>query len=169
MTAVLAVLLVCVSLLSAFFTLLVRMRPARGWTPDPNWLGRFSLRKYRRMERLLLESDYAFLSRQPGYTPELGAGLRRARHRIFRSYLRSLARDFMRLHAVARWLLAHSAQDRPELGVALMQQQLRFVGLWFYIEARLALGLGAIDVTPLVRTVEGLRSQLVPAPAITAA
>jgi len=160
MTIVIVSLLVCFSLLAVFFTVLVRMRPSPGWVPDPDWVGRFSLVKYRLMERMLMEADYKFLASQPGYTPALAKRLRIERRQIFRAYLRSLARDFLRLHAVARWVLARGTQDRPELAVKLMRQQVNFMCVWFFIEARLALRLGVIDVTPLVHAVEGLRSQL---------
>lgn len=160
MTIVIVSLLVCFGLLAAFLTVLVRMRPAPGWVPDPDWVGRFSLVKYRLMERMLMEADYEFLASQPGYTPALAKKLRVERRQIFRAYLRSLARDFMRLHAVARWILARGGQDRPELGLRLLRQQVNFIGVWFFIEARLALRLGVIDVTPLVHAVEGLRAQL---------
>jgi hypothetical protein len=160
MTIVLAALLVSVIVALAFFAVLVRMRPAADWTPDPVWLNRFSLTKYRPMERLLLETDYQFLAAQAGYTPDLANTLRAERRRIFRAYLRRLARDFMRLHAVARWVLARSAQDRPEMGMKLVRQQIDFLCIWFLIEARLALHVGSVDVAPLVRTVEAFRLQL---------
>src|SRR5271166_3889725 len=65
-----------------------------------------SLAHYEPMTRLLADEDFQFLAAQPGYRPEIGAKFRRERTRIFRMYLRELARDFHRLHAEARAMVA---------------------------------------------------------------
>ena len=69
---------------------------------DPDWLGSFSVATYRPMERLLSEDDIRFLKSQPGYEPNMEKVLRSDRRKIFRTYLRSLGRDFNRLHLALR-------------------------------------------------------------------
>lgn len=125
--------------------------------------GEFSLARYRPMERLLAEEDFLFLAAQPGYRPEIGAKLRRERRRIFRLYLRELTRDFHRLHADARAMVADSTAEHSELVGVLLRQQLTFrLGL-AAIELRLALGglgLGKVDVRGLVEAIEAMRLDL---------
>src|SRR5579862_7271657 len=77
--------------------------------------GEFTLARYQPMERLLAEEDFLFLASQPGYTPEIGAKLRRERRRIFRLYLRELAHDFLHLHAEARRMVADSKAEHADL------------------------------------------------------
>src|SRR5688572_20360045 len=78
------------------------------------WLDTFSVTRYRPMERLLSKEDFEFLASQPGYDPGMSRKLRAERRRIFRSYLRQLRIDFIRLHQVARLLVLYSPEDRPD-------------------------------------------------------
>jgi hypothetical protein len=127
------------------------------------WCSRFSIEKYRPMERLFFDEDYHFLAAQPGASPKIGKRLRVARRRVFRHYLRCLSRDFDRLYTAAKFLLLHSPQDRPDLASALLKQRLIFRYAMAAVECRLVLqtaGVGKVDVRGLVSALEAMRDQL---------
>ena len=108
---------------AALILLLVRRLTAPGTISecDPEWIANFSIATYRPMLRLLSEDDYKFFTSQPGITPKAVEQFRRERRRVFRSYLRSLVKDFHRLHLAARMTLIYSQQDRPELAQVLFR------------------------------------------------
>ena len=119
--------------------------------------------RYQPMERLLAEEDLAFLKSQPGYRAEMGARWKRERRRIFRLYLAELKADFRRLHAQARELVAASGADSAPLMEVLMKQQFTFMIATTALEFRLALqwiGIGKVDITPLIQMVEAMRVDL---------
>jgi hypothetical protein len=123
----------------------------------------FSLERYRPMKRLLGDEDIVFLESQPGYRPAMGAQLKRERRRIFRLYLGDLKHDFHRLHAQARALAAGSGEASSDLVQLLLRQQLTFLRATTLLEMRLALsavGIGAVDVRPLLAMVDGMRQDL---------
>jgi hypothetical protein len=130
---------------------------------DPNWFQEFDLAKYKPMARLLTEGDYKFVADQPGFTPKTLRKLRAERRRIFRSYLRSLVRDFQRLHMAARMLLIYSPVDRPDLAAALLRQRITFSLAVLAVEFRLglhALGVGTVDVRALLGALETMRANI---------
>lgn len=152
-------------LIAVAFILLFRKLASRPGQAEPNldWWKNFSLEKYRPMERLFLEEDFAFLSSQPGFTPQLARRLRSERRKIFRRYLRSLSRDFNRLYATIKLLLLHSAQDRPDLALLLFKQRLLFHYALAAVHCRLVLqtlGLGTVDARGLVSALGAMRDQL---------
>ena len=115
------------------------------------------------MARLLAEEDLIFLAAQPGYRPEMGTKLRRERRRIFRLYLRELARDFRDLHRQARSLVAESPAEHSELVGVLIRQQFMFWGAIGAIELRLAASrwnLATVDVRGLLEAMEAMRLDL---------
>jgi hypothetical protein len=123
----------------------------------------FSLERYEPMSRLLAEDDFIFLAAQPGYRPEMGAKLRRERRRIFRLYLRELARDFRGLHREARAMVAESHAEHSELVGLLIRQRLVFLGAMTTVQLRLAasrFGLGNVDVRGLLESMEAMRLDL---------
>ena len=148
----------------AFFLLFRKLSVAAPRSgSDPNWWRDFSVARYRPLARLFSPDDYTFLEAQPGYRPEIARRLRVERRRIFRHYLRSISRDFDRLHATARLFLLHAQQDRPELAGVLLKQRLVFGYAMAAIHGRLVLqtlGLGTVDVRRLVGAVEAMRAQL---------
>jgi len=147
--------------LSWFFWRLVSSARVRG--VDPEWLKSFSTATYRPMERLLSEEDVEFLKSQPGYLPGMERALRSGRRRIFRAYLRSLARDFNRLHLALRLALLESPSDRPDLATVLLRQKVRFFLALAAVHLRLclhAVGIGTVDVRGLVSTVDRMQAQL---------
>jgi uncharacterized membrane protein len=138
-----------------------RSEPSGGVNSEGLDSDQFSLAGYEPMGKLLAEEDFLFLAAQPGYRPEIGANLRRERRRIFRLYLRELSRDFHRLHAEARRMVAASAADQSELVALLLRQQLAFWRGMAAIEVRLALGrLSAVDARGLIQSIEAMRVAL---------
>lgn len=139
---------------------------------DPEWLRTFSPAMYRPMMRLLSEHDVEFLKTQPGYRPGMEKQLRRERQRLFRTYLQSLARDFNRLDRALRLVLPEIEEDQPELAKELIFQKIRFFWLLGLAHLQLklyALGLGTVDVSRLLATVEVHKARLqawlgIPAP-----
>jgi hypothetical protein len=123
----------------------------------------FSLDRYQPMGRLMAEEDLVFLKSQPGYRAEMGERWKRERRRIFRLYLAELKADFRRLHADARKLVAASGADSAPLVEILVKQQFTFLMATTALEFRLALqriGIGKVDITPLIELLEAMRVDL---------
>ncbi|HTM15212.1 MAG TPA: hypothetical protein VL127_19955 [Bryobacteraceae bacterium] len=132
-------------------------------TPDSDETAGFSLDRYQPMGRLMAEEDLVFLKSQPGYRAEMGERWKRERRRIFRLYLAELKADFRRLHAHARELAADSEAGSADLVEVLMKQQFTFLMATTALEFRLALqgiGVGRVDITPLIELVEAMRVDL---------
>jgi len=141
--------------------MIVRRRSAV--TLDRDETDGFSLERYQPMGRLMAEEDLAFLKSQPGYRAEMGERWKRERRQIFRLYLAELKADFRRLHAHARELVAGSGADSAALLEVLMKQQMTFLMATTALEFRLALqwiGIGKVDITPLIELVEAMRLDL---------
>jgi hypothetical protein len=136
-------------------------RNQQQWSPV--WFAEFSASAYRPLTRLLSEDDFRFLSRQAGYTAELGKKLRRERRLVFRAYLRNLIRDFNRLYKGAAILVVHSEVDRPELASSLLRIRANFYYALCMVQFRLALhaaGVEMMDVTPILQSLEFLQVQV---------
>lgn len=131
----------------------------------------FSLARYQVMDRLLSARDLQFLSAQPGLTAKRAARWKRDSLRVFRLYLSELTRDFQALHAEARRMVAESHSPSPELASTLVRQQVAFWRARMILQARLGmftLGIGTVDVAPLLQMVDAMRMdlrRLVPEPA----
>lgn len=128
-----------------------------------DWVSEFSIAKYRPMLRLLDEAEFRYLSSQPGCSDQLIRRMRIERRRIFRSYLKSLVRDFNRLHVAGRMVLVYSGSDRPEFASALLRTRLQFSLAVVAVECRLALhaiGLANVDVSPLLGSMESMRNSV---------
>lgn len=78
------------------------------------------------MEQLLAKDDFLFLSHQPGFDSSMEKKLRRERMRIFREYLCRMVKDFNRVHALIRWQIAQSDDDRSALATELIKLKFRF-------------------------------------------
>lgn len=123
----------------------------------------FSLARYEPMGRLMCDEDLLFLKAQPGYTAEIGRKFSRERRRIFRLYLRQLARDFHRLHAHARAAVASLSADHSPLVGTLLRQQVRFWYEMAAIEIKLSVswvGLGSIDARGLVEALGSMQAEI---------
>jgi hypothetical protein len=115
------------------------------------------------MQRLLSDTDLKYLAAQPGITAKTVNQLRRERRRIFKAYLRNLVRDFHRLHLAARMTLLYASEDRPDLAKALLRQRATFTWAVLMVEFRLILhaaGLGPVDVTGLIGSLEDMRMNI---------
>jgi hypothetical protein len=100
--------------------------PGRCELISAEWLSRFSVAKYRPMERLLSPGDFRFLSAQKGYRPKIARRLRMERVRVYRGYLKCLRADYRKLEAAVGLWMAHSAKDRPEMALDLVKRRIRF-------------------------------------------
>jgi hypothetical protein len=124
--------------------------------------------RYRPMLRLLAEDDFAFLAGNP----KLISTLRAERHKLFRSYLRSLTREYGRLLAGIRMVMVQSKIDRPDLARALAKNRTLFALAICRIEFRLsmhAMGLGTVDISGVVEAFDRLREHAVAMSALPAA
>lgn len=137
--------------------------PQRGQTINTDWLSRFSIARYRPMQRILAEDDYRFLEAQEWYHPSIASNLRRKRAAAFRSYLTCLKADFGRLDSAIRLYMAACSQDRPDLAKAVLKRRLVFAYAVTFAEWRLLLfrfGLGTADIEALIGSLDGMRLQL---------
>ncbi len=154
------------ALIWAAITLVRRLGSTDSRLPvTAEWIDELSLDRYRPMMRLLNSDDIAFLRSQPGFTPKMESTLRAQRCQIFRGYLRCLDTDFQRICIALKLLLVESAQDRPELSSALIQQQIMFASALLAVNASPPLllsigGIGTVDVTALVRIFDATRIEL---------
>jgi hypothetical protein len=119
--------------------------PGRCELVSAEWLGRFSVAKYRPMERLLSPADFCFLSAQKGYRSKAARRLRRERVRAYRGYLKCLRADYRKLEAAVSLSMAHSPKDRPEMALDLLKRRLRFQAALAAAQCRLILF--ALNVT----------------------
>ncbi len=137
--------------------------PNRREPVTADWLGRFSLEKYRPMQRLLAEEDFQYLAAQEYSPPWLAARLRRQRIQAFRGYLKWLSNDYRRLEAALLLLMANSPNDRPDLARDLLKRRLTFSFAILAAEWRLVLfrfGATPGDVSRLVAVLDDMRGDL---------
>jgi len=149
------------TLLGVVAWMLVRRRRASVDVIDEEWV--FDIEHYRAMETLLAQEDLVFLQSQPGYRAEIGERWKRERHRIFRLYFAELKRDFRRLHAEARRLVAHADAESADLVWMLLRQRWIFALRTANLQVRLALawaGIGKVDATPLIELLEAMRADV---------
>jgi hypothetical protein len=128
-----------------------------------NWIEELSPERYRPMMHLLDTEDFEFLETQPSYSPTMGRHLRAQRCRLFRCYLRSLSADFQRVVMALKLILLCSAQDRPELASALVEQQVKFALTLVSVRVRLFLfrwDLCRVDASRLLGIFDHMRLEL---------
>jgi hypothetical protein len=162
---VLIVAAMVVAVLIAAFGLLFRQLASRSDNQafTAEWFESFSLDSFAPMERLLDQSDFEFLARQPGYRPEIGARLLKERKKLFLGYLRLLIGDFNQLLRIARLMIVYSAEDRSEFAKVLWRQQTTFYFAVCAVRLRVALyplGWTSLDVSRLMQALENMRSQV---------
>ena len=139
----------------------IRLSPRKGATRDFEASGGFSMERYEPMKRLLAGEDLQFLRKHA--CGKIAARWDRARHRVFRQYLRDLSVDFNRLHAHARALVSESPEQYSDLVGMLMRQQVAFLRAMAGVELRLALhsvGIGTVDVRSLIGVIDSMRLEL---------
>lgn len=121
----------------------------------------FSPARYEPMARLMNDEDLRFLSAQPGFRPEIGKKFVRERRRIFRLYLQELARDFHRLHAHAREVVASLPAENSALVGMLIRQKFRFWYEMTALELRLSLNIpGALNARVLIDALAGMHAEI---------
>lgn len=164
MTTVAALFFAVIALSAASGWMIMRLvRPAGAQLASLEWLDEFSVDKYAPMERLLRESDYAFLAAQRGFNPAISRRLASQRRRIFRDYLRQLRTDFHRLVTLANVMIVHSQDDQTELAAQVWQQRTAFYRLVLAVEFQLALaplGFQVQGVQELLGSLRGMYSQV---------
>lgn len=154
--------LVCLLCVCGFMAVLL----ARGRRREPishsemaEWFDSFNVASYRPMERLLLESDYEFLRRQPGYEVAIEQRLRASRKRAFRGYLSKLRSDYAKLDLFARTMLVYSVDYRPGYIAQLWRERIRFGCVSLTIEAGLLTGMHP-QPRILIDSLESLRARI---------
>jgi len=157
----LAIALVVVFLTAVFTAMFLRLASRLDAEQCTNeWFDNFSTSDYAPMGRLFDEKDFKFLASQPGYRPEIARQLRAERRDVLAGYLQLLIRDFNQLHAIAKMMLIHSVEDRPDFGKALWWQQITFYYAVMAVRFRLVLmplGWKAPDVSKLIEPIESIR------------
>jgi hypothetical protein len=164
MTVLISAFVVAAFLIAAF-ALLFRTLASRldNQACTAEWFESFSLDSFAPMERLLDQSDFEFLSRQPGYRPEIGERLLKQRKRLFLGYLRLLTGDFNQLLRIARLMIVYSTEDRGEFAKVLWRQQVTFYFAICAVRLRVALypmGWTSLDVSKLMQALDNMRNQV---------
>lgn len=119
---------------------------------------------YRPLERLLLQTDWQYLSRQPGMTSARIRQFRTQRRKLFRQYLSSLIGDFSAICMLIKALMVQSSEDRPDLSRSLSRAKTAFYMAIVGIHLRLlvhAVGFPSItiEVGDLTRALEAISAQ----------
>ena len=161
---ILTICAVIIAIAAGIFAILFRgLRTARTEAPTPEWVQSLSPRRYQPMERLLAQRDFDFLQSFPGVSPAFARSFRSDRRRIFRGYLQSLDRDFTRLCAGLRAVVATANEDRTDLALLVARQQFAFRMAMMKVECRLLLhaaGFGPVDSRQLLACFDSLRLEL---------
>jgi hypothetical protein len=164
MTVLIMVGIAVAFLIAAFVSLFWRLAArSDNQASTAEWFESFSVESFAPMERLLDQSDFEFLSRQPGYRPEIGARLLKERKKLFLGYLRLLIGDFNQLLRIARLMIVYSTEDRAEFANVLWRQQVTFYVAVCAVRLRVALypmGWTSLDVSRLMQALESMRSQV---------
>ena len=88
---------------------------------------------------------------------------RKQRCQIFRVYLRGLNNDFDRVCLAIKLLMMQARDDRPDLAIMLLRNQVAFAAGMAIVCFRLFLyrwGFCGVNVTGLVKTFDAMRVQL---------
>lgn len=122
--------------LAALIAITVRRRPWRRREENlaamEAWLESYSPDVYLPMLRLAHSEDTGYLTTYRG--SEEAARYRRVQRRILKEYLRSLSRDFHRLHALATESALRARNDHENSSLALVEEKLDFIFSMWSIE-----------------------------------
>jgi hypothetical protein len=157
--------LAIVVLLAAAVALLTCFAPADGYVAraagtDASFLENFSVALYRPMLRLAGQMDRKFITSAHGKV--LAECYRGIQRNLLREYLREASKDFNRLHSIATAKTLKALSDPGDLSMALFEQQMSFVLVVWWIEARLLMDRFvpySLDLKPLVAQIETLADQ----------
>jgi hypothetical protein len=119
---------------------------------------------YRPLGRLLQNTEWQYLSAQPGMSQTRIRQFRAQRRKLFRHYLSNLTSDFGSLCFLVRALMVQSPVDRPDLHRSLRTIRNAFYMAVFKIHVRLfvhAVGLSTVTIEAgeLTRALEALSAQ----------
>lgn len=119
---------------------------------------------YRPLGRLLQNTDWKYLSSQPGMTQGRIRQFRAQRRKLFRQYLSNLVADFGSLCFLVRAMMVQSSVDRPDLHRSLSRIRNTFYMAVLSVHFRLlihATGLTdtTIELGELMRALEALSAQ----------
>jgi hypothetical protein len=123
------------------------------------WIDTPPAQRYAPLLRLLSNSDYEVLGSLPGLDPGVSKRLRRERRRLFGDYVRILECDFNGIQRALSILAIQSQHDESELLLFLLKQRWSFarrlcaVRAGYYLDV---LGLGSVDVQPLIAVTQSL-------------
>ncbi len=137
--------------------------PKQAHPITPEWIEELSLDRYKPMLRMLDDADLEALQAEPTFGPAAVAEFRRERARIFRIYLKRLNADFASVCLAVKLIMLQAEVDRPDLGSFLLRSQVRFALGMVLVQIRLAvyeLGVGTVDITPLITLFNAMRFEL---------
>ena len=164
MSAMLGIVAVLCLFLAGSFALVFRKLASAGQLPaEEDWVEQVSPDRYRPMERLLTDREFRSLEAHPAISPKLLRRFRARRVSVFRGYLESLSVDYSRVCHAVKLLMVQSAKDRPDLAALLVKQRITFTLRLMIVECHLtmyALGLGKVEVRPLVAALGSMRLEL---------
>lgn len=164
MSVMLAIVTVLCLFLAGSFVLVLRKLVSAGQLPaEQDWVEQASPDRYRPMERLLNDLDFRRLETHPAIGPKMLRRFRAQRVRVFRGYLDCLSLDFSRVCQAVKLLMVESVQDRPDLATLLVKQHITFALRLMMAECSLtvyALGVGRVEVRPLVAALDSMRFEL---------
>jgi hypothetical protein len=154
-----------VALLASAVALMTYCAPSDGYLrvsaiTDSSFVGDFSVGFYRPMLRLAGQMDRKFIGSAHGRV--LADCYRAIQRNLLREYLREASKDFNRLYAIATAKAVRAISDPEKMSAILFEQQITFVLLVWWIEARLLLDRFipcGLDLQPLVAQLEGLADQ----------
>ena len=154
-----------VALFGAGIGILFYRAAAQRGTAEPlaEWLADFSVASYEPMKRVLDESEFEFIARQPGYRPYIGKMLRRERKAVFKMYLRRALRDFNRMVSIAKLMIVYGEESKAGFARALWLEQMKFYFTIYALRSRLVLYPvmpGTWDVGGLVNTLTRLSQEV---------
>ncbi len=132
----------------------------RGAGTDASFLENFSVGLYQPMLRLAGQMDRKFITSAHGKV--LAECYRGIQRNLLREYLREASKDFHRLHAIATAKTLKALSDPDDLSMALFEQQMSFVLVVWWIEARLLMDKFlpySLDLKPLVAQIETFADQ----------
>jgi hypothetical protein len=152
MTPLLILMALSTLTLAILLWMYLRLATPRDWHTDLElWWSEFNPARYDAMARLFRREDTEFLRTLPGFRPGMEKRLRRQRIQTFDCYLREIAMDFHRLHALgSEFALATMS---PDMHNELFRQRVRFSRAMWRIRLDLLayrFGLGDVDPAALV-------------------
>ena len=112
-----------------------------------------SWKDYRPLPRLLDPADFDYL-RERGVDEKKIRNLRVERRKIYRMCLRSLARDFNRVHNALNVMIVQSREDRSDLAAELAKQRVAFYRNLLVLEFRLNLHACGFDRVPAINLLQ---------------